>query len=521
MKKLFFAAMALASVLPVAAQETYEVAEVSTQDLNGTARYVGMGGAMEALGADLSTISTNPAGIGLFRRSHISASMGIITQGDVSSWGPANKTNVSFDQAGFVFSNRLSRNSFINFAFNYHKSRNFNQILAVTDRLDWASQSKLTYDKFAQGVIKSSDDLTYSQVDVLFHEALYDTNLILKDGSFNNDAYRFDGDNYDFHRGNKGYIGEYDLNISGNINDRVYLGVTVGIHAVHYRGNSDYFENVRTSPQEFSHRDPILSTLELEDSRDIDGTGYDVKFGAVIRPIESSPFRFGLYINSPIFYDLRSVNRTGLRLNGQYFADKNPRHDELKYEFRTPWKFGVSLGHTIGTNLALGATYEYSDYGATDARIKRGESYDWYYDTYYSNTERDKAMNDHIKQTLKGVHTVKVGAEFKPMPIMALRLGYNFLSPMYKQDAYRGVDVWSLGNYYSSESDYVNWKATHRITAGVGFTFDKFKVDMAYQYQTKKGQFLPFAGSDDDNLPFDQEVKNNRQQVLLTLGYTF
>ena len=477
MKKFLFAAIALATVMPVAAQETYEVAEVSTQDLNGTARYVGMGGAMEALGADISTISTNPAAIGLFRRSYVAASLGIVTQGDVSSWGPANKTNVSFDQAGFVFSNRLR--------------------------------------------IKSSDDLTYNQVDVLYHEGLYDTNLILKDGSFNKDAYRFDGDNYTFNRGNKGYISEFDLNISGNINDRVYLGVTVGIHDVHYRGYSNYFENVRTKDQEEAKLPNILRTAELEDSRDIDGSGYEVKIGAVIRPIESSPFRFGLYINSPIFYDLRSVNKTGLRLNGQYFADENPRHDELKYEFRTPWKFGVSLGHTIGTNLALGATYEFSDYGATDARIKRGEGYDWYYDTYYTKTDRDKEMNDHIKQTLKGVHTVKVGAEFKPMPIMSLRLGYNFVSPMYKQDAYRGVDVWSLGNYYSSETNYVNWKATHRITAGVGFTFDHFKVDMAYQYQTKKGQFLPFAGSGNDNLPFDQEVKNNRQQVLLTLGYSF
>ena len=521
MKKFLFAAIALATVMPVAAQETYEVAEVSTQDLNGTARYVGMGGAMEALGADISTISTNPAAIGLFRRSYVAASLGIVTQGDVSSWGPANKTNVSFDQAGFVFSNRLSRSSFLNFAFNYHKSRNFNQILSVTDRLDGASQSKLTLDKFAEGVIKSSDDLTYNQVDVLYHEGLYDTNLILKDGSFKKDAYRFDGDNYTFNRGNKGYISEFDLNISGNINDRVYLGVTVGIHDVHYRGYSNYFENVRTKDQEEAKLPNILRTAELEDSRDIDGSGYEVKLGAVIRPIESSPFRFGLYINSPIFYDLRSVNKTGLRLNGQYFADENPRHDELKYEFRTPWKFGVSLGHTIGTNLALGATYEFSDYGATDARIKRGEGYDWYYDTYYTKTDRDKEMNDHIKQTLKGVHTVKVGAEFKPMPIMSLRLGYNFVSPMYKQDAYRGVDVWSLGNYYSSETNYVNWKATHRITAGVGFTFDHFKVDMAYQYQTKKGQFLPFAGSGDDNLPFDQEVKNNRQQVLLTLGYSF
>ena len=56
MKKIFFAALALASAMPLAAQETYEIADVATQDLNGTARYVGMGGAMEALGADISKI---------------------------------------------------------------------------------------------------------------------------------------------------------------------------------------------------------------------------------------------------------------------------------------------------------------------------------------------------------------------------------------------------------------------------------------------------------------------------------
>ena len=36
----------------VSAQETYDNAQLATKDLNGTARYVGMGGAMEALGAD-------------------------------------------------------------------------------------------------------------------------------------------------------------------------------------------------------------------------------------------------------------------------------------------------------------------------------------------------------------------------------------------------------------------------------------------------------------------------------------
>ena len=62
MRKFCFAALALAVVLPAAAQDTYESARLLGSDLNGTARYVGMGGAMDALGADLSTISTNPAG---------------------------------------------------------------------------------------------------------------------------------------------------------------------------------------------------------------------------------------------------------------------------------------------------------------------------------------------------------------------------------------------------------------------------------------------------------------------------
>lgn len=73
---LLLAAMGMMA-LPMSAQETYENAKITKQDLNGTARYVGMGGAMEALGADISTISSNPAGIGMFRRSSVSISGGL------------------------------------------------------------------------------------------------------------------------------------------------------------------------------------------------------------------------------------------------------------------------------------------------------------------------------------------------------------------------------------------------------------------------------------------------------------
>ena len=90
------------------AQETYESAQLATEDLNGTARYVGMGGAMEALGADITTMHTNPAGVGMMRRSWIGITGGATIQsGTENVNGIFNKTgvtNADLDQVGFVYS---------------------------------------------------------------------------------------------------------------------------------------------------------------------------------------------------------------------------------------------------------------------------------------------------------------------------------------------------------------------------------------------------------------------------------
>ena len=60
----------------VGAQTIYDAAKFSGKDLNGTARFVGMGGAMGALGGDISTISTNPAGIGIYRSNDLMTTFG-------------------------------------------------------------------------------------------------------------------------------------------------------------------------------------------------------------------------------------------------------------------------------------------------------------------------------------------------------------------------------------------------------------------------------------------------------------
>ncbi len=543
MKNLMISAALLACILPAAAQETYENAKIAQEDLNGTARYVGMGGAMEALGADISVISTNPAGIGLFRRSSISTSFGLVSQGDVSNVVGGNKTKASFDQIGVVISSRTGMSSYLNFAFNFHKSRNFNQILSAAASLNNASLNKLTFNK---GV----NELVYPQqsgVDIYHRDA--SGNIIgynhqpdflqypyascnqLDDMLANGYNYTLDGDwtydnasAYQFDRAQKGYIGEYDFNLSGNINNRVYLGLTVGIHDVHYKHYSEYTEAIVTARP---------YSLTVADNREITGTGFDVKAGIIVRPIEESPFRIGLSVATPTFYELKTSNYTQMidsdnnMMDSRGINDANNGRTNYKFKLYTPWRFGASLGHTIGSQVALGLSYEYADYGSMDNRNITGEHYDYWSNTYSTSSESDQVMNNHGERTLKGVSTLKAGVEFKPDKDFAFRLGYNYVSPMYQSDGFRDGSLNSYGTYVASTTDYTNWDATHRLTAGAGYTYDKFNVSIAYQYSTTKGTFYPFMSytdanfADCDNIAEGVKVNNNRHQVLMTLGYTF
>ena len=102
MKRILLS-MALLAGTAVTAQNIYQLESFSNIDLNGTARYVGMGGAMNALGADMSVMSSNPAGIGLYRTSDASITLGVATQEDAQNFFSKSKSHVSFDQAGFVY----------------------------------------------------------------------------------------------------------------------------------------------------------------------------------------------------------------------------------------------------------------------------------------------------------------------------------------------------------------------------------------------------------------------------------
>ena len=536
------------------AQETYESAQLATQDLNGTARYVGMGGAMEALGADISTINTNPAGIGLFRRAWIGASGGVTIQNDdknkttMLGKGDNRKANADLNQVGFIYASRFGANSYFNIGFNYQKSRNFNQIASAVGSLSDASANKLTY--ITMGTLSPNSEKWIAGEDTRFEYISRlgrDTyNLVNENFSgFNENNEWQDGytaaDMYNAYSYKSGYISDFAFNFSGNFNERVYIGATFGLKDVHYNSYTMYKESLvdaNSAPR---------GNYYYTDNRNITGTGFDLKFGLIVRPSEESPFRIGAYIHTPTWYELtcKSVMTTGANYtydnNTASYSGSKVYSFNYDYKIITPWRFGFSVGHTFGKIAALGATYEYSDYSTIKNRIYEGTIYNYWGDSS-SKYSPDVDMDENTKNSLKGVHLIKIGGEIKPSQVIAIRAGYNYQSAIYNNNGMKDAFIdsyYSEGAYFSTYG-YTNWNATHRITLGMGFTLSKdWTFDISYQYATQNGEYHPFQNvgtsemytyNDDgtkastywDSLHADSKtIKNKRHQINCSLSYRF
>lgn len=111
MKKIITLACALSCIIGASAQSIYDAAKLAEKDLNGTARFVGMGGAMGALGGDITTMGTNPAGIGIYRSNDVMTSFSFSAYGAESKYDREtfnnDKNRWSFDNIGFVFSTKV------------------------------------------------------------------------------------------------------------------------------------------------------------------------------------------------------------------------------------------------------------------------------------------------------------------------------------------------------------------------------------------------------------------------------
>lgn len=560
MKKIVLIVFAVLAAANGKAQSIYDAVNIASKDLDGTARFVGMGGAMGALGGDISTIGTNPAGIGIYRSNDVMTSFGYSLTGTESNYEGSkfemNKGRWNLDNLGFVISTKVGNETalrFVNFGFNYHKTKSFYKNMTMEGLMGVRNVAKVGEEDLWLPVSQArymAQQATNNQEYVYSHGAVpidfgasdifdnpdagwlgalgYQGWLMDQVGDapsyyapiIPSDAYGY------FLSRESGGIDQYDFNIAFNIRDRFYFGMTIGAYNVDYNKYSVYDESY-VDDQGYA----------LESFNRIHGGGFDVKFGAILRPFEESPFRIGLAIHSPTFYKLTYTtgalltsdalvtdNETGQQTMERYIVDTyqalDGRDMDRDFDLQTPWVFNASLGYTVGNYLALGAEYEYEDYASMKFKDRDGNT------MMYETNE--------VKGNLKSVHTLRLGAEWKPDPAFALRAGYNFSTAAFKEDAIKAYP----DNSINTDTDYANSKSMNTFTLGIGYRWKMLYADLAYKFQTYKSDFYPFNNEFSTDASTDYmvtasstevwtiappatKVTNTRSQVLLTLGVRF
>lgn len=526
MKRYIIVILSLLFLGTVSAQTLYDGVEFSNKNLSGTARFVGMGGAMGALGGDISTIGTNPAGIGIYRSNDAMTSFSfssheIETKYDGNKF-TNNRNRGNFDNFGIVFSNNMGKYNalrFVNFAFNYNRSKTFYRTREM-DGIMGGSQ--------IDQMITQANDMYDAGHDLVTLSDGWKNNLFAMNsvgwlGAIGYEGWLFSPaqeggfgviwDGYPtgfFYSKEWGGINEYDFNVSLNFIDRVYLGLSIGVYDLNYKKYAYYGENLY-----YAGATKTNEGYDLHSTKWIDGAGFDFKFGIIARPFEDSPFRLGLAFHTPTYYKLTLGAESDLFSTVGYVDDKGESvmtdihvstangldRVEKDFKLHTPWTLNFSLGHTIGTQLALGAEYEYQD----NSNIKFK-----YSDRYGGTMDFETTV---AKEYLKGVHTFRIGAEYNVIPEFAFRVGYNLSTSSYKNNATKVL----AANALETDTDYANSEALHRFTLGLGYRGRSFYADLGYQYNHYKEDFYAFDHI--DLVP--AKSTNSRSHVVMTLGFRF
>lgn len=546
MKKTILAAtlFAVLSGIKAQAQDIYQIEQISSSDLNGDARYVGMGGAMGALGANLSSMSNNPAASALYRRNDFSTSLSLFTgNGDSrdAEYLKTSKTKWSFDQIGLLYAVHVGGKDikFANFGFNYRKSKNFARVLGLNNialgrgfSQSW-QLADLVYTLSGNPLdLKNNDDR--SRTTPLTNVA-YDTGFI---GDKRDGADRVTGYDasyataYHYGKGYEGGIEEYNFNLGLNYRDQVYLGVNLGVYSVDVQSMMEYEEaSVDEVGNSYVAANGARKTYIMQHEQLTTGYGVDAKLGIIVRPLRESPFRLGFAVSTPTVYSLTTSNYAQMRapyswsnsaLGTSGESTEGTAERSFEHRIRVPWKVNFSLGHTFDRFLALGLEYEIADHLSMRSRyltsedLAHGENYGTH----------DRILQAEIDRYLRDTHTLRVGMEAKLSPQFALRAGYNFVSAPFAKDAYLNLLTESPSYANAFNTDYVNLGDTHRLTLGLGAQYESFYWDLAYQYQTQGADVYAFHHNGAQRFSAINDLQAQhlnlyRHSLGLTVGWRF
>ncbi|MBQ5644255.1 MAG: hypothetical protein IIV04_00970 [Bacteroidaceae bacterium] len=505
MKRLLYILFTLPLCLN--AQNMYNISSIFDNDLAGTARYIGMGGSMSALGADLSTMATNPAGTAMYRSNDFAFTAGLNAKTNKANYEgrvtTSDKLNAFVGNTAMLFSMNYDgdRLKYLNFGLGYRYKNNLTGEFEMSGASNGFSQQFVMRQLYNDSPFdfKNLTSWDYTDLNSSWLPLLAaDADAWLGNG---NDFITYPGDSLvwppsdlAYYEETRGGVHVIDFNLSANIMDRLYLGATVSVSNVDCNRYSAY-----------SEIDDVGAIYTIENDLMLKGTGYDLKLGAIYRPFEYSPFKVGVSVHTPTLYYLKEYSWAAIT-DPDYktfsTVDSERYGTELFNTTRlsSPWRFNASMSYTFDTYLALNAEYEFAGYSTAE---------------YKGNEYVPLAQNEEIKCNLKSQHTARLGAEINVEGI-AVRVGYNYITSPFARDAYKDMCNASVAE---TSTDYMNRYEKNIVTCGFGFRGKSFYFDVAYMMEAQKADFYPFYDTEYANPAAKVDCINHT--AMATVGMRF
>lgn len=537
-----------------------DLAQLSQQQFNfGTARSMAMGGAFTSLGADLSSMSINPAGLGMYRRSEFSITplVNITTAETPSALAPTASMPYtsnsrsrfglgSFGAAFNLFESSSSRLLSLTLGVGYNRLADYNYEYSF----EFAGGGNASSIADAMSVMLEAGGATVGdqgiamgnaanyRIDPFFWPAVAGYKTYLVDRNANGVWYPAEiGDNARIGGGHsvesRGSAGEFDFSLGGNISNKLYFGATIGIQSIHqskriyygegytYGGGNGYNSSEVAVDADGRQLDNVMQSMGMIESTEIDGAGVNFKVGLIYRPIEA--LRIGVAFHTPTFYSLsrnyrlsmstRSLGPTNAEQgdwrpfenNSDTLSDMINDSDDSSWDFHSP------------SRLMLGASYTFGGVAILSVDYQR----DWYNGIRVKNTpyipygQSESDYKQDFKSYFQGTNTVRAGFELRPFPTVALRAGFGYMGSMLKDG-----------------STILTAPATNKViyyTAGLGMQLGrKTTIDLAYCHsKSTTTDYLLYYGAkytpDFDEIYSSDLYRTTlrRHSIALTLGVKF
>ena len=472
MKKILLILLLVYSLSPIAySQDVQRFAERSTI---GSARYVGMGGAMTAIGGDPSAAMVNPAGLGLYRRSEISVSIDetIDNTQQVGSNDTYQRTRFAAPHISAIWAwgNSQKQRGLVynNFMFSLNRLANFNRDIVVKGAGMGMVPTicNITNDEGGVSeeflVNKPWDNVEIGWLSILGYEAY------LIDPIENNKwkpAVDFTDGSLSISE--TGTSDQYTISWAGNISNQWYIGIGLNIPTINYTKHTSLREENKQNS----------SSAELKSMFHVSGVGVSGSFGLIYRPIQA--LRIGASLQTPTILSLsrQSTGDMYSTIAGQKYEVLTPESGVMDIDIASPLRTSVSVAGQLGKIGLIAVQYDYA----------------------HSNEMED-------------IHTLRMGAEAQVTRGLFLNAGYVYESSFMKEDP-----KWLLGyNEIRTDMDYRYTAATQYASAGIGYRSDVVVAQLAYQYGW---QTIHQYASEEQALPC--YVDSHTHRIVATLAWRF